>query len=100
MFKAFRLVKEASIDKPTGQDAEDKKRLKDLDDSVVSLEQALPKYCKAFADFNAAASGIHLHMANMYPSGKALSVAVMSLNSNSAAFMDAPRMVSSTWPWS
>lgn len=91
MFKAFRHVVEKTS-AGSDEDIADKKKLKDLETAVSTLQRTLQVYLRAFLDLNANAATFHIDVANVYPAGETLSTAVMQLNSSSGVFKDAPHM--------
>ena len=95
MFKAFRLAKEKTLDKPVGQDAEDKKKIKDLEDCLNELEKTLEKAYRSFAEYNGSMLALHVDLANLYPAKESLSLSIMALNNPGSSFHNGPKIVRS-----
>jgi hypothetical protein len=93
MFKALRLVKEKTLDKPVGQDADDKKKIKDLEDCLNELEKTLERTYRSFAEYNGSMSALHVDLANLYPAKESLSLSIMALNSTGSSFQSGPKIV-------
>lgn len=67
----------------------DKRKIKELETAVLTLERTQQYYLKTFVDFNANAAAYHVDLANVYPANETLSTAVMQLNASGGVFKDA-----------
>lgn len=77
----------------SGEDAEDKKRVKDIADAAATLRRTLGYYLKTLLDHAANTAALHEDLANLYPADRPLSLAVAQLHSSGAVFHDTPAMV-------
>jgi hypothetical protein len=91
MFKALRKIKEKS--EVSGEDATDKKRIKDVEEAVLTVQRTLSYYYKTFLDHNANSFALHEDLANLYPANAKLSASIAALNTSGQVFKDAAAMV-------
>lgn len=68
------------------EDINDKRKLKELEAAVVSLQRTQAFYLKSFVDLSANAAAFHVDLANVYPAGEMLSTSVMQVRSRSIDF--------------
>jgi hypothetical protein len=78
MLKTLRQVVEKTSS-GSEEDVNDKRKIKELETAILTLERTQSYYLKTFVDFNA----------NVYPANETLSTAVMQLNASGGVFKDA-----------
>lgn len=88
MIRTFRQVKE-KLTAGTEQDADDKRRIKEVEEAALSVLRHLEAYCGRFAAFNASAVDLHGELANLYPANERLSLSVAQLSASGQTFRDA-----------
>lgn len=68
------------------EDINDKRKLKELEAAVVSLQRTQAFYLKSFVDLSANAAAFHVDLANVYPAGEMLSTSVMQVRRRGGSF--------------
>lgn len=68
---------------------DDKVRLMDMENALLSLQKTMQAYTKIYADFAACSSSFHEDLANVYPANAPSSSAVVHLNTQNKALREA-----------
>ncbi len=81
---------------PVGEvDAEDRKRVKDIQDAALSLQKTMGVFLRVSADAVNTTAALHEDLANLYPAGQPMATAVAALNAatTQTLFADAQAMI-------